>query len=215
MGKQLMIASGHHFNLSCEAEGTPPPRISWFKDGSRITSISTEHGRRTSVMSFMPVRPENQGRYWCEAKSTEGWTQSPSVFLKGIKKEKEITDNLEHVFEMSELEFYFIFLTFLCNRSFEEAIFCHTSWRCFSLRGRERHYVLSRDRFPGTSDWLVEKQWVDRQVLLCWRKLILGFQFLRKTGHQFQVQMRRQQLFGQNILFRSDIDSINSTNYKR
>ena len=85
-----MIASGHHFNLSCEAEGTPPPRISWFKDGSRITSISTEHARRTSVMSFMPVRPENQGRYWCEAKSTEGWTQSPSVFLKGIKKEKEI-----------------------------------------------------------------------------------------------------------------------------
>lgn len=78
-------------------------------------------------MSFMPVRPENQGRYWCEANSTEGWTQSPSVFLKGIKKEKEITDNLEHVFEMSELEFSFIFLTFLCNRSFEEAIFCHTS----------------------------------------------------------------------------------------
>lgn len=86
MGKQLMIASGHHFNLSCEAEGTPPPRISWFKDGSRITSTSTEHGRRTSVMSFMPVRPENQGRYWCEANSTEGWTQSPSVFLKVLRR---------------------------------------------------------------------------------------------------------------------------------
>lgn len=81
MGKQLIIASGRHFNLSCEAEGAPPPSITWFKDGSRITNTSIKHVRGTSVMAFTPVRPENRGHYWCEANSTEGRTQSPTVFL--------------------------------------------------------------------------------------------------------------------------------------
>lgn len=89
MGKQLIIASGRHFNLSCEAEGTPPPSITWFKDGSRITNTSIKHVRGTSVMAFTPVRPENRGHYWCEANSTEGRTQSPTVFLTGIKKKKK------------------------------------------------------------------------------------------------------------------------------
>ena len=88
MAKQLMIAPGRHFNLSCKADGAPPPSISWFKDGSRITSTSIEHVRGTSVMAFMPVRPENRGRYWCEANSTEGWTKSPAVFLTGILENK-------------------------------------------------------------------------------------------------------------------------------
>lgn len=79
-----MIASGRHFNLSCEAEGAPPPRIWWFKDGSRITNTSIKDVRGTSVMTFMPIRSENQGHYWCEANNTEGWIQSPSVYVTGI-----------------------------------------------------------------------------------------------------------------------------------
>lgn len=32
-------------------------------------------------MTFMPIRSENQGHYWCEANNTEGWIQSPSVYV--------------------------------------------------------------------------------------------------------------------------------------
>lgn len=64
-------------------------------------------------MAFTPVRPENRGHYWCEANSTEGRTQSPTVFLTGIKKKKKKTDNLEHISELCELEYSFIFLTIL------------------------------------------------------------------------------------------------------
>jgi len=84
MEKQIMIASGRYFNLSCEATGAPPPSIRWFKDGSRITNSTIKDVRGTSVMAFMTVRPENRGHYWCEANNTEGLAQSPSVFLTGI-----------------------------------------------------------------------------------------------------------------------------------
>ena len=84
------------------------------------------------------------------------------------------------IYTLSELILSFILLALLCTCSYDKAIFFTTSEGCFSLRGTERHFLLWRGRFPVTSDWLVEKQRVDRQLLLSWRKLILGFTSRKK-----------------------------------
>ncbi|XP_078348254.1 peroxidasin-like [Oculina patagonica] len=87
MERKMMVPSGSYFNLSCEASGVPPPKITWFKDGSQIMSNSSiEDVRGSSVMTIMSVRPENRGHYWCEANNTEGWVQSSAVVLKVLWK---------------------------------------------------------------------------------------------------------------------------------
>ena len=83
----MTVDSGSYFNLKCEATGVPPPKVTWFKDGSQIMSNSSIiDDRGTSVITFTSVRPENRGHYWCEANNTEGWMQSSSIFLTGIKR---------------------------------------------------------------------------------------------------------------------------------
>ena len=84
---KMSVASGSYFKLTCEASGVPTPNMTWFKDGSQIMSNSSiEEVGGASVMTFMSVRPENRGHYWCEANNTKGWVQSSVVALTGIYK---------------------------------------------------------------------------------------------------------------------------------
>ncbi|CAJ0944218.1 unnamed protein product [Ranitomeya imitator] len=65
---QLMI--GNSIVLSCEAEGSPPPRITWLKDGERI-----EHAGQTGVivtgsrLQISRAQPAHAGQYTCLAQN--------------------------------------------------------------------------------------------------------------------------------------------------
>ena len=71
--------------LSCNASGVPLPSITWFKDGNSLSSSSVIGSESYSILNFESVHPHDQGRYWCEANSTEGQSRSAPVNLTGIE----------------------------------------------------------------------------------------------------------------------------------
>ena len=71
--------------LSCNASGVPLPSITWFKDGNSLSSSSVIGSKSYSILNFESVHPHDQGRYWCEANSTEGQSRSAPVNLTGIE----------------------------------------------------------------------------------------------------------------------------------
>lgn len=59
--------------LTCEAEGHPPPSLTWLKDGSPVTAKDNlrvlEQGRKIEIISALP---SDAGRYACVASSIAG-----------------------------------------------------------------------------------------------------------------------------------------------
>ena len=78
---RINFSAGSKANLSCHASGIPRPVITWFKDGHRVPSLSVTEFKGYSILDFDSVRLNDQGKYWCEANSTEGWNRSSSVKL--------------------------------------------------------------------------------------------------------------------------------------
>lgn len=78
------ITTGETANFSCEAFGTPRPVITWFKDNRRVPKDNriTEI-KALSVLTVHSVVPQDQGKYWCEASSDEGWNRSSIANLTG------------------------------------------------------------------------------------------------------------------------------------
>ncbi|KAL4232359.1 hypothetical protein ACF0H5_009928 [Mactra antiquata] len=72
--ERIDVYTGHIVMLSCHAEGTPPPRYQWYKDGSKIDS---SYYSRVSVMSngdllITMARRSDTGQYSCEVINEEG-----------------------------------------------------------------------------------------------------------------------------------------------
>ena len=71
-------------NFTCEAFGIPSPVITWFKDNSRVPKDNRiQKIKESSVLTVDSVTPQDQGRYWCEANSSEGWNRSTIANLTG------------------------------------------------------------------------------------------------------------------------------------
>lgn len=77
------FSAGSEANLSCHASGIPRPAITWFKDGHRVPSSSVKELNGYSILAFDSIRLNDQGKYWCEANSTEGWNRSACTSLTG------------------------------------------------------------------------------------------------------------------------------------
>ena len=77
------IAAGQKTNFSCEAFGIPRPVITWFKDNQRVLKSRVKEIKAKSVLTVDSVTPQDQGRYWCEANSDEGWNRSTIANLTG------------------------------------------------------------------------------------------------------------------------------------
>ena len=77
------IATGQKINFSCEALGIPRPVITWFKNNRSLARQRIKEIRALSVLTVDSVEPEDQGRYWCEANSDEGWNRSTIANLTG------------------------------------------------------------------------------------------------------------------------------------
>ncbi|KAL9955846.1 hypothetical protein ACROYT_G037233 [Oculina patagonica] len=77
------IVAGQKVNFSCEALGIPRPVISWLKDGRRIAKYRIKEIKTFSVLTIESVEAQDQGKYWCEANSDEGWNRSAVANLTG------------------------------------------------------------------------------------------------------------------------------------
>ena len=75
---KTQYAEGDRFELTCEAEGTPFPVVTWYKDGVIYT------GRQQSGHAITPggidfkihfdgVDIQDQGTYVCNVSNTYGW----------------------------------------------------------------------------------------------------------------------------------------------
>nr|XP_046230827.1 protein turtle homolog A isoform X2 [Scatophagus argus] len=71
---------GSHFFLSCGANGSPTPTITWLKDGSVIQRVNYQEG----VLSLQAVSMQSAGQYTCHASNSEGYvTRVTKVKIKG------------------------------------------------------------------------------------------------------------------------------------
>ncbi|XP_067042734.1 fibroblast growth factor receptor 4-like [Acropora muricata] len=87
---EIRTIRGNKDTLTCQASGTPPPVITWFKNGRPLISSSVKGTKASSTLTFHPVSLSDQGNYWCEARNFLGSkktsTVAVSVFMKPIFK---------------------------------------------------------------------------------------------------------------------------------
>ncbi|XP_072156554.1 roundabout homolog 1 isoform X2 [Bemisia tabaci] len=68
--------------LPCQARGTPPPQIRWYKDGSSVSASSRVSISSTGTLQIDNLEPGDSGLYTCTASSESGetsWSASLSV----------------------------------------------------------------------------------------------------------------------------------------
>ena len=82
------IATGQKTNLSCQAFGIPRPVVTWFKDNRTVAKNRIKEIKAMSVLTVDSVQQQDQGRYWCEANSKEGWNRSTVANLTGVTYKK-------------------------------------------------------------------------------------------------------------------------------
>ena len=63
----LKVLAGEALDLNCAAEGSPEPRLKWFKDG-----VALRGGRPEGAVHFAAIRTSDTGTYRCEASSSAG-----------------------------------------------------------------------------------------------------------------------------------------------
>jgi len=82
------ISTGQKTNLSCQAFGIPRPVVTWFKDNRTVPKDRIKESKAMSVLTIDSVQQQDQGRYWCEANSDEGWNRSTVANLTGVIDKK-------------------------------------------------------------------------------------------------------------------------------
>ncbi|KAM6223606.1 uncharacterized protein ACDL77_014311 [Rhynchocyon petersi] len=74
-GSNLEVKKGQFLRLLCQADGHPPPTLSWVLD-NRVLSWSPSSGPRTLILERAKVGAEDTGRYTCRAENRLGSLQS-------------------------------------------------------------------------------------------------------------------------------------------
>ncbi|KAA8592798.1 hypothetical protein FQN60_018253 [Etheostoma spectabile] len=73
MVEKREVVLGHPVTLSCESNAIPPPKLSWYKDGRKLTSadgvVLLPGGQ---VLQISRVQKEDAGKYTCQAVNEAG-----------------------------------------------------------------------------------------------------------------------------------------------
>ena len=80
--RQLIVPIRGNATLTCSATGIPLPVIRWYKNGHPVPRSSATEFKGHSQLEFQAVGLRDQGKYWCEANSTEGWDRTSPTTLK-------------------------------------------------------------------------------------------------------------------------------------
>ncbi|XP_063051892.1 hemicentin-1-like [Engraulis encrasicolus] len=70
--EEMLVALGSELQLECVAEGTPPPSLSWLKDGRPLGEESDLVERAGQILRINKVTVEDAGLYTCLATSPAG-----------------------------------------------------------------------------------------------------------------------------------------------
>ncbi|XP_069093155.1 hemicentin-2 isoform X1 [Pleurodeles waltl] len=101
--------SGHPVTLSCQAEGNPPPVLTWLKDGSPLEN-RPERGVlvRGALVQISRLQPVHGGRYTCIAHNSQGQARkefllevqvAPRILDAGVPRERSATERQEVTLE--------------------------------------------------------------------------------------------------------------------
>uniref|UniRef100_H2MDX8 Hemicentin 2 n=1 Tax=Oryzias latipes TaxID=8090 RepID=H2MDX8_ORYLA len=72
MTEKKEVVLGHSVSLSCENNAIPPPKLSWYKDGRKLTSADGLVLHPGQVLQIPRVRKEDTGKYTCKAVNEAG-----------------------------------------------------------------------------------------------------------------------------------------------
>uniref|UniRef100_A0A3B4XL25 Hemicentin-1-like n=1 Tax=Seriola lalandi dorsalis TaxID=1841481 RepID=A0A3B4XL25_SERLL len=73
MVEKREVVLGHPISLSCESNAIPPPKLSWYKDGRKLTSADgVELLPGGQVLQIARVQKEDAGKYTCQAVNEAG-----------------------------------------------------------------------------------------------------------------------------------------------
>ena len=95
----MNISAESNVTMSCEASGIPRPVVQWYKDGFPVPRKNTAGMLGISTVTIGSFKTSDQGKYWCEAKSSEGWNRSSSTRLS-LKSRKSFYSLLSLKFNL-------------------------------------------------------------------------------------------------------------------
>ncbi|KAL1775484.1 hemicentin-1 isoform X4 [Sigmodon hispidus] len=70
--KEYVVAEDKPVSLLCEAEGFPPPDITWHKDGHALTESVRRHILNSGALQIAFAQPDDAGQYTCIAANVAG-----------------------------------------------------------------------------------------------------------------------------------------------
>ncbi|XP_077576757.1 myelin-associated glycoprotein isoform X2 [Stigmatopora nigra] len=71
LNDSLTMVEGTSFTLHCSSQGSPPPTLTWLKDGEVVGTVTADE---LSVLEIQEVTPQDEGQYRCMAENEYGWT---------------------------------------------------------------------------------------------------------------------------------------------
>ncbi|XP_047376654.1 hemicentin-1 isoform X1 [Sciurus carolinensis] len=70
--KDHVIATDKPITLQCEADGVPPPDVTWHKDGHAVVESIRQHILSSGALQIAFAQPEDTGQYMCMAANVAG-----------------------------------------------------------------------------------------------------------------------------------------------
>ncbi|XP_074062925.1 putative oxidoreductase PXDNL isoform X5 [Macrotis lagotis] len=87
------VEIGKNINISCSAQGEPPPIITWNKAGVQITESGKFHIHNEGTLTIKDVGQADQGRYECVARNHFGFAATSMLLTTIAIQGRQAGDN--------------------------------------------------------------------------------------------------------------------------
>ena len=79
VGTDVTSLTNTPITIKCSVSGLPKPRIKWMKDGQMIGLVDGYKISADGSLSIESAKPEDSGRYTCEAENVKGQDKESST----------------------------------------------------------------------------------------------------------------------------------------